>query len=55
MGMQIECDSGWTCRGTEEVLVAVCSEHGLQVHGMESSRAQILAAARPIDCIAGTR
>jgi predicted small metal-binding protein len=49
MELQIECDCGWTCRGTEEELLAACAEHGREVHGMELTREQILAVARPAE------
>jgi predicted small metal-binding protein len=45
----IECDCGWTCRGGEEELVAACTAHARQVHGLELTREQVLAAARPVD------
>jgi predicted small metal-binding protein len=46
---EIECDCGWTCRGTEEVLLAAAREHGREVHDMELTREQILAIARPVE------
>lgn len=45
----VECDRGWSCRGSEEEVVAACTEHGRDVHGLELSREQVLAAARPVD------
>jgi len=45
----VECDCGWSCRGTEEVVVAACSEHGRDVHGLELSREQVLAVAQVLD------
>ena len=45
----VECDCGWSCRGTEEVVVAACSEHGREVHGLELSREQVLAIAQVVD------
>jgi predicted small metal-binding protein len=44
----IECDCGWSFRGSERDLVAACAAHALDVHGMELSPEQILAA-RPVD------
>ena len=49
MDLQVECDCGWSCRGSEEELLAACAEHGREAHGMELSREQILAVARPVD------
>jgi predicted small metal-binding protein len=49
MELQIECDCGWTCRGTEDELLIECAEHGREVHGMQLTREQILAVARPVD------
>jgi predicted small metal-binding protein len=45
----VECDCGWSCRGTEEEIVAACIAHGRDVHQMELSREQVLATARPVD------
>ena len=39
----IECDCGWTCRGTDEHLIAECTMHAREVHGMELTSEQILA------------
>jgi predicted small metal-binding protein len=45
----IDCDCGWSCRGTEEELILACTAHARDVHGMNLSREQILAVARPVD------
>jgi predicted small metal-binding protein len=45
----IECDCGWSCCGSEEELIEACTTHARDVHGMELSREQILAVARPVD------
>jgi predicted small metal-binding protein len=44
----VECECGWTCRGTEDEVVAACSKHARQEHNMELTREQVLAVARPI-------
>ena len=49
MELIVECDCGWTCRGPEEDVVAACTAHGRDVHGLELSREQVLAVARPAD------
>jgi len=46
---QVECDCGWSCRGTEDEIVSACIEHGREVHGMELTREQVLAVAKPAD------
>jgi hypothetical protein len=45
----VECDCGWTCRGSEEEIVAACIARGREVHQMELTREQVLAVARPAD------
>ena len=30
----IECDCGWTCRGSDEHLIAECTVHARDVHGL---------------------
>ena len=44
----MECDCGWSCRGSEEEVVAACTEHGREVHNLELSREQVLAVAQPV-------
>jgi hypothetical protein len=45
----VECGCGWTCRGTEERVVADCMAHGLDIHQMNLTREQVLAVAKPVD------
>ena len=45
----IECDCGWTCRGSNEHLIAECRVHARDVHGMELTPEQILAVAVPVE------
>ena len=45
----IECDCGWTCRGSDEHLIADCAVHARDVHGMELTPEQILAVAVPVE------
>jgi predicted small metal-binding protein len=45
----IECDCGWTCRGIEEHLIAECTAHARDVHGMDLTPEQILAVAVPVE------
>ena len=45
----VECDCGWSCRGTEQELIAACTAHGRDAHGMDLTPEQILAVARPVN------
>jgi predicted small metal-binding protein len=45
----VECDCGWSCRGGEEEVVAACAAHPREVHGLDLSREQILAAAQRVE------
>lgn len=45
----IECDCGWICRGSDEHLIAECTVHARDVHGMDLTPEQILAVAVPVD------
>ena len=45
----IECECGWSFRGSEEELLEAARAHGREVHDMELSSDQILAIARPVD------
>jgi predicted small metal-binding protein len=45
----VECDCGWSCRGTEDEVVVACTAHGREVHGMELSREQVLAVSKPVE------
>jgi predicted small metal-binding protein len=46
---EVVCDCGWSCRGSEAEVVAACTEHGRDAHGLELSREQVLAVARRVD------
>jgi len=43
------CDCGWSARGPEKDLVPKIQEHAREVHGLEVTREQALAQARPAD------
>jgi predicted small metal-binding protein len=45
----VECGCGWSCRGAEDHVVAECTAHGRDIHQMDLSREQVLAAAKPIE------
>jgi len=42
---EVTCICGWTCRGTEDEVVAQVMAHGRDAHGIESTREEILAIA----------
>lgn len=42
---EVTCICGWQCRGTEEEVVEQVRAHGRDVHGIESTRDEILALA----------
>jgi len=43
----VRCDCGFEARGDEAKLVPIVQRHGREVHGMEVTREQVLAMARP--------
>ena len=45
----VRCDCGWTARGPEQELIARIQEHARDVHGLEVTREQALAQARPAE------
>jgi predicted small metal-binding protein len=47
--LEARCDCGWSARGPEEELVARIQEHARDAHGLEVTREQALAQARPAD------
>jgi len=47
--LEVTCDCGWTARGPEEDLVPRIQEHARDAHGLEVTREQALAQARPAD------
>ena len=42
---EVTCLCGWQCRGTEDEVVEQVIVHGRDVHGVESTRDEILAIA----------
>jgi len=42
---EVTCLCGWQCRGTEDEVVEQVIAHGRAVHGVESTREEILAIA----------
>ena len=47
--LEARCDCGWFARGPEDELVARIQEHAREAHGLEVTREQALAQARPVD------
>jgi predicted small metal-binding protein len=47
--LEVTCECGWTARGPEEDLVPRIQEHARDAHGLEVTREQALAQARPAD------
>jgi predicted small metal-binding protein len=47
MQMAIECECGWSFQGLEDELVEATRQHARQAHGMDLTRDQVLAAAKP--------
>jgi predicted small metal-binding protein len=47
--LEARCDCGWYARGPEEDLVPRIQEHARDAHGLEVTREQALAQARPAD------
>jgi predicted small metal-binding protein len=43
------CDCGWTAQGPEEELIRRIQEHAREAHGLEVTREQALAQARPVE------
>ena len=47
--LEATCDCGWHARGPEEELVPKIQQHAREAHGLEVTREQALAQARPTD------
>lgn len=42
---EVTCVCGWRIRGTEDEIVEQVIAHGREAHGIESTRAEVLALA----------
>jgi predicted small metal-binding protein len=51
---EVTCLCGWQCRGTADEVVEQVIAHGREVHGVESSRDEILAIAVDVDAPAAS-
>jgi predicted small metal-binding protein len=43
----VRCDCGFEARGTEAKLIPIVQRHGREAHGMEVTREEVLAMAKP--------
>jgi len=50
--LEAHCDCGWYGRGPEEDLVLWIQQHARDAHGLDVTREQALAQARPADPVA---
>ncbi|HET6315476.1 MAG TPA: DUF1059 domain-containing protein [Chloroflexota bacterium] len=46
--LEVTCDCGWTARGSEDELVVKVQQHAREAHGLDVTREQALAQARPV-------
>jgi predicted small metal-binding protein len=47
--LEARCDCGWSARGPERDLVPKIQQHARDVHGLDVTREQALAQARPVE------
>ncbi len=47
MEKTVTCECGWSFTGPEDELILAVQQHGKDVHGLEVTREQALAQARP--------
>jgi predicted small metal-binding protein len=47
MEWSVTCECGWSFRGAEDDVVAAIQRHGREVHGIDVTREEALAQARP--------
>jgi predicted small metal-binding protein len=45
---EVTCVCGWRIRGTEDEIVEQVIAHGREAHGIESTRAEVLALATDV-------
>ena len=50
---ELTCACGWRVRGTIEEVVAQVKAHGLEAHGEEPTREEILANSYPVSAADG--
>ena len=47
--LTVTCDCGWHARGPQDDLVRRIQQHAHEVHGLDVTRDQALAQARPVE------
>jgi predicted small metal-binding protein len=47
--LMARCDCGWSARAPEDELIERIQQHARDAHGLEITREQALAQARPVD------
>ena len=45
---EVSCECGWEVQGTDDEIVRAVIEHGRAEHGMDVTRDQALAMAKPL-------
>ena len=53
MLMEVTCRCGWTCRGTEDDVIAQVQAHGVEAHGVTTTPDEVRAIWRPVSEDAG--
>ena len=48
MTKTVTCECGWSFTGAEDDLVRAVQSHGREVHGLDVTREQALAQAKPV-------
>jgi predicted small metal-binding protein len=48
MQVEVTCRCGWTCRGSEDEVIAQVQEHGRTAHGIETTADEVRATWRVV-------
>jgi predicted small metal-binding protein len=49
MLVEVTCRCGWTCRGTEDEVIAQVQDHGRTAHGIETTPDEVRAIWRVVE------
>jgi predicted small metal-binding protein len=49
MLVEVTCRCGWTCRGTEDEVIAQVQDHGRTAHGSETTPDEVRAIWRVVE------
>jgi len=49
MLFEVTCLCGWTCRGSEDEVIAQVQEHGRTTHGIETSADEVRATWHAVE------